>query len=104
MLSHAEPAADVSAVSIWRSTSRLDKVGSKEGQPTFNCLLLQFGVVAQGVQDLADLMHEVENQPVSTILQVSQRYLQRAQTVLTSCLTTDMAYGSYTAIMSSVVD
>ena len=61
------------AVSVWRSTSRGDK--GKEGQPTFNCLLLQFGVVAQGVQDLADLMHEVENQPASTILQVSMQSL-----------------------------
>lgn len=48
----------------------MDKGSGKEGQPTFNCLLLQFGMVAQGVQDLADLMHEVENQPASTILQV----------------------------------
>ena len=58
------------AVSIWRSTSRLQKGSGKEGQPTFNCLLLQFGVVAQGVQDLADLMHQVENRPASHILQV----------------------------------
>ena len=58
------------AVSIWRSTSRLQKGSGKEGQPTFNCLLLQFGVVAQGVQDLADVMHKVENQPASHILQV----------------------------------
>ena len=58
------------AVSVWRTTSRLDKGSNKDGQPTFNCLLLQFGVVAQGVQELADLMHEVENQPASTILQV----------------------------------
>lgn len=48
----------------------MEKGGNKDGQPTFNCLLLQFGVVAQGVQELADLMHEVENQPASTILQV----------------------------------
>ena len=47
----------------------MEKGGYKDGQPTFNCLLLQFGVVAQGVQELADLMHEVENQPASTILQ-----------------------------------
>lgn len=58
------------AVSVWKTTSRLDKGSSKDGQPTFNCLLLQFGVVAQGVQELADLMHEVEHQPASTILQV----------------------------------
>ena len=45
-------------------------MSNKDSQPTFNCLLLQFGVVAQGVQELADLMHEVENQPASTILQV----------------------------------
>ena len=61
-------------MSVWRSTSRGEK--GKEGQPTFNCLLLQFGVVAQGVQDLADLMHEVENQPASTILQVGMQLLQ----------------------------
>ena len=48
----------------------MEKSSNKDGQPTFNCLLLQFGVVAQGVQELADLMHEVENQPASTILQV----------------------------------
>ena len=48
----------------------MEKGGNKDGQATFNCLLLQFGVVAQGVQELADLMHEVENQPASTILQV----------------------------------
>ena len=58
------------AVSVWKTTSRLDKNSNKDGQPTFNCLLLQFGVVAQGVQELADLMHEVENQPATTILQV----------------------------------
>ena len=58
------------AVSVWKTTSRLDKGSNKDGQPTFNCLLLQFGVVAQGVQELADLMHEVEHQPASTILQV----------------------------------
>ena len=60
----------VHAVSVWRTTSRMEKGGNKDGQATFNCLLLQFGVVAQGVQELADLMHEVENQPASTILQV----------------------------------
>lgn len=60
----------VHAVSVWKTTSRMEKSGNKDGQPTFNCLLLQFGVVAQGVQELADLMHEVENQPASTILQV----------------------------------
>jgi len=55
---------------VWKTTSRLDKGSNKDGQPTFNCLLLQFGVVAQGVQELADLMHEVEQQPAGTILQV----------------------------------
>lgn len=54
----------------------MDKGSGKEGQPTFNCLLLQFGMVAQGVQDLADLMHEVENQPASTILQVCTQNIQ----------------------------
>ena len=58
------------AVSMWKTTSRLDKGSNKDGQPTFNCLLLQFGVVAQGVQELLDLMREVEHQPASTILQV----------------------------------
>lgn len=57
-------------MSVWKTTSRLEKSSNKDGQPTFNCLLLQFGVVAQGVQELADLMHEVENQPAGTILQV----------------------------------
>ena len=66
------------AVSVWKTTSRLDKNSNKDGQPTFNCLLLQFGVVAQGVQELADLMHEVENQPATTILQVCLAYAQPA--------------------------
>ena len=61
---------DMLAVSVWKTTSRMDKGSNKDIQPTFNCLLLQFGVVAQGVQELADLMHEVENQPASTIIQV----------------------------------
>ena len=59
------------AVSVWKTTSRLDKGSSKEVPPTFNCLLLQFGVVAQGVQELMDTMCEVEHQPAGTILQVS---------------------------------
>ena len=68
---HRRPAcARLCAVSVWKTTSRLDKSSNKDGHPTFNCLLLQFGVVAQGVQELADLMHEVEHQPASTILQV----------------------------------
>lgn len=54
-------------------------MSSKDSQPTFNCLLLQFGVVAQGVQELADLMHEVENQPASTILQVCSLLLSSFQ-------------------------
>ena len=66
------------AVSVWKTTSRLDKNSNKDGQPTFNCLLLQFGVVAQGVQELADLMHEVENQPATTILQVCSACAQPA--------------------------
>ena len=69
------------AVSVWKTTSRLDKNSNKDGQPTFNCLLLQFGVVAQGVQELADLMHEVENQPATTILQVCS--VLKLQTVFT---------------------
>lgn len=66
----------VLAVSVWKTTSRMS---NKDSQPTFNCLLLQFGVVAQGVQELADLMHEVENQPASTILQVCCSDLLAAQ-------------------------
>ena len=93
----------VDAVSVWRTTSRMEKGGYKDGQPTFNCLLLQFGVVAQGVQELADLMHEVENQPASTILQVCCFDKCKSSDVLHEHLTCSLSDGVYMASSSEAL-
>lgn len=56
------------AVSIWKTTSRVEK--RNDGFPSFNRILLQFGIVEHAIRELLDTMREVTGQPANTILQV----------------------------------